>query len=302
MQEAVRMRITLVYNPTAGDGTDRDALVQLLEDEGHKVRAASRKGPWRDALKKPTDLVVAVGGDGTFRQVALAVAGTDTPMAILPMGTANNIGKTLELLGDARPVIESWDGGRPQPFDVGAVRAPWGEDQFVESMGGGLFGKLISSPDERGQSPVLLGRATDQSLHRLGEMLLREPTRPWSISIDGEPHDGDYLAVEILNIRFIGPNMPIAPAADPGDGRLDVVLVGADDREKLQDYIEGRLNMAAAELPRLPVKRGGEIELEAPSGVHLHLDDGEWPKREALLENASLSIRVRSGMVKVMRG
>ena len=47
--------------------------------------------------------MVAVGGDGTFRQVALAVAKSDTPMAVLPMGTANNVGRTLELLGDADP-------------------------------------------------------------------------------------------------------------------------------------------------------------------------------------------------------
>ena len=75
------MRITLVYNPTAGDGVDQGELTKLLEAAGHVVRVVSRKGDWQKALKKPADLVVAVGGDGTFRQVALAVAKSDTPMA-----------------------------------------------------------------------------------------------------------------------------------------------------------------------------------------------------------------------------
>jgi diacylglycerol kinase family enzyme len=133
------MRITLVYNPTAGDGLEADALSALLEEAGHTARVVSRKGNWRDALAKPADVVVAAGGDGTVRQVAIELAGSDRPMAILPMGTANNVGRTLGLLSDARPVIASWSRTEPRPFDLGTVHAPWGEEIVVESFGGGAI-------------------------------------------------------------------------------------------------------------------------------------------------------------------
>ncbi len=137
------MRITLVYNPTAGDGVDPEELKALVEGAGHEVRVASKKGDWQKRLrKKPTDLVVAVGGDGTIGEVAVELAGSDTPMAILPMGTANNVGRTLELLGDARPVIESWDRVEPKPFDLGVVACAVGR-------GDALSSRSVAAPSPR---------------------------------------------------------------------------------------------------------------------------------------------------------
>ena len=296
------MRITLVYNSTAGDGVDQGELTKLLEAAGHVVRVVSRKGDWQKALKKPADLVVAVGGDGTFRQVALAVAKSDTPMAVLPMGTANNVGRTLELLGDARPVIESWERLEAEPFDVGVVGASWGEARFVESLGGGAFAALICSPDDPAESSVLLGGEADRALHHFGEILADEPMRAWSVSVDGAPHDGVYAAVEVMNIRFVGPNLPLAHDADARDGRFDVVLIGPDERSSLLDYVRDRVAMAAAELPRLSVVQGREIRLVAPAGVHLHLDDEPWPSEQPLSGAATLSVSVREGALRVMSG
>ena len=295
------MRITLVYNPTAGHGLDPDALEALVSDAGHAVRVVSRKGDWRKGLTKATDLVVAVGGDGTVRQVEIELAGSDTPMAILPMGTANNVGRTMDLLGDARPVIESWERLKPVPFARGTVHTPWGDDALVESFGGGALAALIGSPDDPAESPVLLGRQTDRILHHFGELLADEPLRPWCVSVDGVRHDGEYAAVEVMNIRFVGPNLPIAAEADPHDGQLEVVLIGAVEREALLRYARDRLAMAAAELPPLTVVQGRDITLEAPAGVWLHLDDSSWPK-EPLTEPATICLGVRAGAVKVMPG
>ena len=295
------MRITLVYNPTAGDGIQPDELTSLLEGAGHRVRAVSRKGDWRKALTRSADLVVAVGGDGTIRQVAVALAGSDTPMAILPMGTANNVGRTLELLGDARPVIESWQRLEPAPYDLGTVHAPWGEETLVESFGGGTVAALIGSPEDPAESAVLLGHETDRVLHHFGEILADEPMRPWSVSVDGVSYDDEYLAVEAMNIRFVGPNLPLAPGADPHDGLLDVVLVGADERPALQAYVRDRLALAAAALPRLRVVRGRNIRLTAPEGTCLHLDDTAWPAKP-LRDSSTISISVRPGAVRVMSG
>ena len=60
------------------------------------------------ALDDPGDLAVVAGGDGTVAKVAIGVADTDTPTAaVLPLGTANNIGKALGVFGDIRDLVGS---------------------------------------------------------------------------------------------------------------------------------------------------------------------------------------------------
>jgi diacylglycerol kinase family enzyme len=74
-----------------------------------------------------------------------------------------------------------------------------------------------------------------------------------------------------MNIRSIGPNLELAPQAEVGDGLLDLVLVGADEREALGSYLNGRLR---EERPQagFRVRRGKRVRLE-PMGEPLHLDD-----------------------------
>ena len=293
------MRITVIYNPAAGDGIEPDGLATLLEEAGHQATIVSRKGNWRESLANPLDVVVAAGGDGTIRQVAIEMAGSNTPMAILPMGTANNVGRTLGLLGDVRPVMRSWHRMRPIPLDLGTVHAPWGDDVMVESFGGGAIAALIGSEEKPAESPVLLGQQNDRILHHFGEILEGEPLRAWSVMVDGARHDGEYAVVQVMNIRFVGPNLPLAPDADPHDGLFEVVLVGAHERQSLMRYARDRLAMAAGELPQLRVIKGRNVTLEAPAEVRLHLDDAAWPQ-VPLRESATISISVRPAAVQVL--
>ncbi|MDF2748202.1 MAG: diacylglycerol kinase [Propionibacteriaceae bacterium] len=287
------MKISLVHNPTAGGGQDLDDIIGLVTGAGHTVRHRSTKGRWKVLLQDPGDLLVAAGGDGTVRKVALAAADTAVPFAILPIGTANNIAKTLSLMGDARALVESWSDGLAQgvPFDIGQANG----NRFVESIGGGPIADLIARSDEIEAGANLLGRETDRALYLFRELVADAPTRPWRVLVDGSDVSGDYLAVEIVNIRFVGSNVPVAPAADPSDGLLDVVLIGEAERQSLIDYLDGRLQLSSGTAPETPRVTGRMIELEAPAGVRMHLDDRLWPKADSLKKPKRVDIRCLSG-------
>ncbi len=290
------MKIALVHNPTAGSGQEADDLVRLITEAGHDVRHRSTEKGWEQLLRQ-ADLVVAAGGDGTVRKVALAAADHALPFATLPIGTANNIAKALGVLGDARELVETWSTSprSEQPFDIGEVAAPWGCARFVEGIGGGLIADLISRADEIAADATLLGRETDRALYLLSELVREAPVRHWRIAADGEDLSGDYLAVEVLNIRFVGPNVPLAPAASPCDGLLDLVLVSDAERESLLAYLENRLHFAGGQLPALRVTQARGVEVEAPAGVRLHLDDRNWPSARPLANAAALSMRCLAG-------
>src|SRR5688572_26703969 len=291
------MKITLIHNPGAGAGQDASGLVQLITEAGHEVRHRSTKEDWKAFLKKPADLVVAAGGDGTVRRVALEVAGHGLPFAVIPIGTANNIAKSIGLLGDAGELIESWSASprARQPFDLGEVVAPWGKGRFVEGVGGGLIADLIEREDEVAADANLLGRETDRALHLLCELVGEARIRRWQVEADGKDLSGEYFAVEVLNIRFVGPNLPLAPDAFPGDGELDVVRLGKGDRQPLLDYLEKRMHPASAQLPELNCVRAKKIEIVAPPGVRWHLDDKAWPGEKPDSGKARLKVKCLAG-------
>jgi len=293
------MKITLIHNPKAGEGQDARSIVRLMTDAGHEVKHRSIKKDWEKLLQEPADLVVAAGGDGTVRQVALKAAEHCLPFAAIPIGTANNIAKSVGVVGEAAELIETWSTSKrqAQPFDLGEAVAPWGTDRFVEGVGGGLVADLIDREEEISADATLLGRATDRALHLLCELAREAPVRRWEIRADGRDLSGDYFAVEVLNIRFVGPNLPLAPEAFPGDGRLDLVLLGKADREPLLAYLDSRLRFASGQLPALPAVRAREIEIVAPKGVRWHLDDKNWPSEEPPAGKAKLKLRCLAGAV-----
>ena len=291
------MKITLIHNPSAGSGQETRKLVRLITDAGHAVRHRSAEKGWERLLKSPADLVVAAGGDGTVCKVVLATADHGLPFAAIATGTANNIAKTLGVLGDARGLVETWSASprSERPFDIGEVAAHLGRERFVEGVGGGVVADLISRGAEVEADATLLGRETDRALHLFREIVREAPACRWRVVADGADLSGDYIAVEVLNIRFVGPNLPFAPQANPSDGLLDLVLVSEAERESLLAYAEGRLTLASGQLPALRSTPARAVELVAPAGVRLHIDDRNWPSAQPLSEAIALSVRCLGG-------
>jgi diacylglycerol kinase (ATP) len=296
------VRITLMHNPTAGDEThSADSLQGMLREAGFEVRYQSTRERWKRALKRPGDLVVAAGGDGTVGKLARELANTGIPLALFPLGTANNIGKTLGVLGDARAMVETWRDAETRPFDLGVATAPWGTERFVESCGGGIFGEQVASGGAVGDSSEFLGRETDRALHVLERIARAAKSAHWRIDLDGRDLSGAYLGVEVLNIRFAGPNVPLAPEADPGDGLLDLVLIDAAGRQALVDYVTARIEDAAGDVPALTVHQGRSIRLGPPPGIALHLDDDPWPEDEDMsVGDVTLEIGIEPGAVRIV--
>ena len=139
------MRITLMHNPKAGDAEyGRKELMAALAKAGHHViYQSTKKGDYKKALEKPTDLVLAAGGDGTVAKVACRLIDTGVPLSVLPLGTANNLARSLGFVASPEEIIARLQGGKRRAFDIGVTRGPWGTRYFFEAMGGGLFADYV---------------------------------------------------------------------------------------------------------------------------------------------------------------
>jgi diacylglycerol kinase family enzyme len=298
------VRVTLIHNPGAGRTDHRGAkeLITLLEDAGHAVRYQSSKDDdWARALDKPADVVVAAGGDGTVGRVARRMAGRNVPMAALPAGTANNIARTLGLVGRTpEELVRAWEGARRVRFDIGMAEGPWGKRSFVEGVGVGLFAGLLGRSDEKAPAkrPKKLkgkhaGKAVNGALRRLSEYAEGCEALEVAALLDGKDISGRYLLLEAVNLRYVGPSLFLAPDAEPGDGLLDVVLVTEAERPRLMQYLES-WQENRERLAVLPTLRGRKLELEW-TGVPLHIDDKLRPKKSAGPEEIAGMVEARVG-------
>lgn len=257
------MRARLIHNPNAGAADHSAAdLTAALERAGFDVSCARRfrRKTIPELLDRRVDLVVAAGGDGTIAATVRALVGRHVPLAIARLGTANNIATSLNL--DA-PVLEQLEGlGEPERrwLDVGIAGGSWGERIFIEGVGVGLFQHVLeheaSSDDKR----------ADRALRILLDEARRYRPRGWELTIDGVDRTGEYILVEALNMCSIGPNVHLAPHADPFDGVLDFVLLTERERPALVRYLEARLaNDPGASL---------EGQIERARHVHIRLAGG----------------------------
>ena len=219
---------------------------------------------WKKLLQDPGDLLVAAGGDGTVRKVAIAAADAGVPFAALPIGTANNIAKTLGLLGDARDLVRSWDATGPAADRPrrGAAPATSRGDSSRASAAGWIAELHRSCRRGRRRVPPARARDRPRPAPARGPAPRRRSSARWRIVADGLDLSGDYLAVEILNIRFVGPNVPLAPDADPSDGLLDVVLVDRGrPRPAFSSTSTSGCTSPSGEMPPLRSVRAREIRL-----------------------------------------
>jgi diacylglycerol kinase (ATP) len=275
------MRVILLHNPGAGEGrggrrpTAR-SLRDQLEHRGYDVTYVSTDDDEaKRRTKEPADLVVAAGGDGTVARVARWLAGRETPLAILPLGTANNIAGALGIAGSTRELIASWDLSRTRRFDVGRVR--WGDRKprkFVEGVGTGWFATVLRDAEARERSAERMAQHTNAWV-RSGELLAGTRGEEWRIVADDGELSGRWLAVEVMNISMIGSRLALAPGADPGDGLLDLVLIGEKERGAVMAYLDAR-RRGVDEPLALPSRRCARVvltRLESAAPTDLHIDD-----------------------------
>jgi diacylglycerol kinase (ATP) len=295
------VRVTLFHNPSAGDAPlSADQLTSILSDAGYQVRYQSTKDDLSAVLEDVGELAVVAGGDGTVAKVARALADTNIPLAVLPLGTANNIGKALGVFGDIRDLVGSWQDAPRRAIDIGVASGPFGEERFLESVGSGAFAELVRrGRTEVDETAAIVHRETDRALQLMATILREAQAEDWQLELDGHDLSGSYVAVEAMNIPFVGPNIPLAVDAEMDDGELDLVLLRDEDRERLLEYVVGRVESASAVMPSLDVRRGRRIRMVPPPGWHLRIDD-ELVELDAEAGARAIDILLRPGVVQVV--
>jgi diacylglycerol kinase (ATP) len=228
----------VIFNPASGRGRGgrrielyRRLLNEALAEVSFGV--TSRPGEEREladrALDDGFDVVVAVGGDGTWSNVADRVVASgrdDVALGILPSGTGNDFGRNIGCdPGRPADAVRALAAGRTLTVDVGRVDSPSAAEQpgareearhFLNLVG---FGFDIAVIDAAARARFLKG----ELLYKLTalQQLFRFPGVELELSsAAGERRSARHLMLTISNGCFFGGGFPIAPGARVDDGQL----------------------------------------------------------------------------------
>jgi diacylglycerol kinase (ATP) len=295
------MDVVLLHNAKAGDESwSRSDLLKLVRRAGFKPLYF----PLRRALDEPKlmergEFVIVAGGDGAIRKAALALIGRDRPLAPLPLGTANNIVRSFELPLRPEEIIDGWRHSRRRSLDVGVIAGPWGKRHFIEGVGVGLISRSIAVLEEIDEEAVYELKKSEHKLHRdicVTAALAREMRAlPAEIWFDERAYEGDFLLLEVLNIRRAGPGVELAPRANPSDGRFDIVSATAAQRPSLLRTLKARLRDVKG-VSSMTTRRASHVQLALHADCEMRIDD-ETVSIEA---DTKVEITMKPGELKLL--
>lgn len=192
-------------------------LETTVEDPG--------RGQARIALSTGADVVLVCGGDGTVRHVAQVLAGSGTPMGLVPTGTANLLARNLAMvIGDPANAVRIALSGNNRAIDVGWVLLDnQGEEHVFLVMAGVGFDAEIMA----GAPHELKARLGSLAYFVSGFRALIAPRAGITLVVDGRVEPcRPVRTVVVGNCGKLLAGLVLLPAARIDDGLLDVVSIG----------------------------------------------------------------------------
>jgi diacylglycerol kinase family enzyme len=282
----------VVHNAAAGWGElSQQQLLTGLEQAGYETRLANPDSGLPKRLAKICDVVIAAGGDGTVVSVARRMVGSGVPLIILPLGTANNLARSVGMQARIESVLQALEAPHEVGLDMGVATGSWGERYFSESAGVGWFCEALEEELEDGD------KKSSRALEVLTAFLERYVARRWTVTLDGADFSGEYLLAEVMNAGMLGPNVELAAAASPFDGALDVVLLTERDRPALLAYLDALRHGQAPTPPKISRRRAKHVHFTLEER-RLRIDDAVRPKKGAVTSHFA-DVRVLPAAIRL---
>jgi len=276
------MRVLAVVNPRASRaaGVLSDLSAWFAERPKSTFRAVGSQAELTRVLKEQgqgADRIAVGGGDGTISGALPTLLELGKPLAVLPLGTANDFAATLGLPADAFAAAEIAFQGRPHKVDVGLVNG----QPFLNVASVGVAATAVHAQS------VELKRRWRLFAYPISLLHAARETRPFvvTLTVDGNTRwSGPVYQVSVGNGRFHGGGLTVSEHAAIDDGVLDLYLVppgpiwklvksithlkfGSSRPELIERSCATHIT-ASTSTPR-PINADGEIKAETPAEFSL---------------------------------
>jgi diacylglycerol kinase (ATP) len=276
------MEALLIYNPSAGPWDVRRALKRVRSTLGRhgwsvELKLTEKSGDTvamaRAASQDSVDLVIVAGGDGTVNEAANGLVGTQTALAVLPVGTGNLLAKQLSLptytLTNPLRLHEAANAlleGTIRPIDVGRVN----DRYFLCWAGIGLDAQVTSELEPRPRHTKHLGMLP----YAIATILVARDFQGvrTHVYLDGRVVRGRTLLILASNIQQYGGLLHVSREARIDDGLLDVFVFKGLGFPYAMRHIFKMLSRRCLQDPRIVHRQARQIRVLTEWAVPVQVD------------------------------
>ena len=217
-------QIVFIVNPISGTH-DKGVILRLIDEllDRSKYEYTVRKTEYAghaseiaaEAARNGTDIVVAIGGDGTINEIGRSLIRTRTSMGIIPCGSGNGLARHLHIPMDPKGAIHVLNGGLRKDIDYGIIDG----HPFFCTCGVGFDAFISLKFADSGRRGLLT--YLENMLH---ESLSYQPETYEIENSSGTVHYKAFL-IACANASQYGNNAYIAPQASLTDGMMDITVL-----------------------------------------------------------------------------
>ena len=253
--------VALIANQESGSGEAAE-VAERLRGLGVAVKSFG-VGDAAAAARSGTDRIVVAGGDGSIGEGAAAAAVADCPLAVIPVGTANDFARELDLPKDLEKACRvAVEGTETVRLDLGRFDGR----PFVNVVSAGL------SPAAAREAEGLK-KALGPLAYTLGALRAGLTAQPLECEVSGDGRNlftGRAWQVSVACTGAFGAGASLD--ADAQDGRLDVVVVPAGTRVALVRRAFGMRRGTLRHQEPVGDHLAREVILEVPRGTRFNVD------------------------------
>lgn len=217
------LKILLIINPKSGRGSEK-SLTELISEFAKKyswdILIYSMKGNDENKIKAEIahflpDRIIAAGGDGTINLLASILRGSDIPLGIIPIGSANGMAKELNIPSRIEAALEICQKGKTKAIDLIQINGK----NCIHLADVGLNARVVKRFEKDPQRGLVT-----YARHLFGEMFLLK-VYTFTILIDEARIKRKAVSLTFANASKYGTGAVINPEGKLNDGKFELVII-----------------------------------------------------------------------------
>ena len=284
--------LAILVNPSSGGGKGMKLLprIEAALDARRTVFRVQRTKSLEHGVEQALaaievgEIPVVLSGDGLIGAIGGAMAGSETPLGIIPGGRGNDLARVLGIPEEPEEAVAVIAAGRTRTIDVGEVNGK--RFLCIVSVGFDSEANRVANETSFLRGNLVYAFAAIRTLIRW------KPAR-FTVRADDERYRFTGYSVSVANNKAFGGGMFIAPDAELDDGEFDIVAVGDVGKLRFVGNLPKVFKGTHVEEDEVRVFRARHLELSASSPFPVYAD-GEH------LADLPASLRVLPSALKVI--